>query len=286
MGENIRIGVIIPAGPRDDVVDTLASVVHYSDPSRKILVIDDTGFLHLKMDELRQLSPDIAIMPAPEAPPGTLGGLWIKVAAGYRWMLERYEPQIVLRLDADALIIGSGLEKRAEEEFARNPSIGILGACRIGPDGGRRDSAWAARRLRRDTGIFGLLHPQCRTAVRYFRDLAHQNGYVSGEAALGGAIIHPYDAVRNLYDRGWLDQPRLAASSLCDDHILSMLIMAAGYELEEFSRPGDPMALKQRGLPAHPEELLATGKLVTHSVRYWQDLKEKEVRDIFARARS
>jgi hypothetical protein len=122
--------------------------------------------------------------------------------------------------------------------------------------------------------------------LRYFRELADRNGYVEGESALGGAYIHPYNAVLDLYERGWLDQPCLAASRLGEDHIMSMLIMAAGYELGEFSRPGDPGALKLQGLPAHPEELLATGKLVTHSVRYWQGLKEQEIRNIFNRARS
>jgi hypothetical protein len=240
----------------------------------------------LETGRIRELSPDIAVIPAPEGAPGGQGGLWVKLAAGYRWLLERYEPQIVLRLDADALIIGYGLEERAEQEFTKNPAIGILGACRIGPDGGRRDPSWAAQRLRQETGVFGRLHPECRTVLRYFRDLAHKNGYVDGESALGGAYIHPYDVVHDLYDRGWLDQPHLAASNLGEDHLMSMLITAAGYELGEFSRPEDPMALKQRGLPAHPEALLATGKLVTHSVRYWEDLKEEEIRGIFARVRS
>lgn len=286
MREKIRVGVIIPAGPRDDVMDTLESVAHYSDRSRKILVVDDTGALHLKMEEIRKISPDIAVIPAPERAKGSQGGLWVKLTAGYRWMLERYEPRIVLRLDADALVIGYGLEEKAEQEFAKNPAIGILGACRISPDGGRRDPTMPARWLRRETGIPGLVHPKCRTALRHFRQLAHQNGYVDGESALGGAYIHPYNVVLDLYDRGWLDQPYLAASRLGEDHIMSMLIVAAGYELGEFSGPGDPGALKLLGLPSHPHELLAAGKLVTHSVRYWKDLKEQEIRSIFASARS
>lgn len=286
MRERIRIGVIIPAGPRDDVMDTLESVVHYSDPSRKIVVIDDTCTLHLRMEEIRKMSPDIAVIPAPEGAPGSQGGLWVKLTAGYRWMLERYEPQIVLRLDADALVIGYGLEEKAEREFSKNPGIGILGACRIGPDGGARDPRFPARLLRQETGLFGLVHPECRTALRYFRRLALGNGYVNGESALGGAYIHPYNVVLDLYNRGWLDRPCLAASRLGEDHIMSMLIVAAGYELGEFSRPEDPGALKLRGLPAHPDDLLAAGKVVTHSVRFWGDLKEPEIRSIFSRARS
>jgi hypothetical protein len=45
MKRQVRIAVIVPAGPRDDVLDTLASVVHYTEPSRIIVVVDDTSNL-------------------------------------------------------------------------------------------------------------------------------------------------------------------------------------------------------------------------------------------------
>jgi hypothetical protein len=64
-----------------------------------------------------------------------------------------------------------------------------------------------------------------------------------------------------------------------------MLTVAAGYRIGDFSGPDDPMALKWIGLPAHPDELLARGKLVTHSVRSWQDLDQAQIRAIFAAAR-
>ena len=286
MRQRIRIGIIVPAGPRDDVMDTLASVVHYADPSRKIVVIDDTQALKSKLEAINQLSPDIEVIPAPSGAPGSQGGLWVKLTAGYRWILERYEPQILLRLDADALMIGRGLEEKAEQEFAKNPAVGLLGACRIGPDGGRRDPTWAARKLRRETGLMGKLQPRRRSTLRYFRGLARLNGYVDGESALGGAYIHSLKAAVDMYNRGWLSQPWLASSNLGEDHIMSMMTVAAGYELGEFSRPADPMALKLRGLPDHPEKLLAAGKLITHSVRFWQDLPEQEIRGIFAQART
>jgi hypothetical protein len=46
------------------------------------------------------------------------------------------------------------------------------------------------------------------------------------------------------------------------------------------------MAMRWRGLPAHPDELLAKGKLLTHSVRFWGDLREPEIRGIFRAARA
>lgn len=286
MKQQIRIAVIVPAGPRDDVMDTLASAVHYCDSSRVILVVDDTHMLIDSMPRVHELSADIAVIPAPPRSSGSLGGLWVKLAAGYRWILERYQPRILLRLDADALLIGHGLEDKAEQAFKDTPNAGLLGACRVGPDGRRRDPSWAARRLRAETGIRGRLHPRCRSSLKYFLQLAYQNGYRDGESALGGAYIHSYQAALDIYERGWFSQPWLAHSKLGEDHIMSLLTVAAGYELAEFSRPTDPMALKHRGLPMHPSDLISAEKLVTHSVRFWSQLNETQIRKIFAHART
>ena len=282
----VRIAVIVPAGPRDDVLDTLASVVHYTEPSRIIIIVDDTSILKNSVRRIRELWADIVVIPAPPRAPGTQGGLWVKLAAGYRWLLERYEPRIVLRLDADALLIGHGLESRAEQAFASNQTVGLLGSYRTGPDGGVRDSSWAARQLRAEAGIRGLLRPRCRSNLRHCLKLARGNGYIDGESALGGAYIHSYEAAERIYRHGWFSQPWFASSKLGEDHIMALLTTAAGYRIGDFGGPIDPLALKWQGLPAHPADLLNAGKLVTHSVRSWQDLTERQIRDIFAKERT
>ncbi len=281
----VRIAVIVPAGPRDDVLDTLASVVHYTESSRIIVVVDDTSIPDDNVRRIQRLWTDTVVIPAPPRAPGTQGGLWVKLAAGYRWVLERYEPQLVLRLDADALLIGHGLESRAEQAFADDPTVGLLGSYRIGPDGGTRDSSWAARQLRAETGLRGLLRPSCRSSLRHCLKLARSHGYIDGESALGGAYIHSYEAAECIYKHGWFSQPWLAPSKLGEDHIMALLTMAAGYRIGDFGGPADPLALKWQGLPAHPADLLTAGKVVIHSVRSWQDLSERQIRDIFAEAR-
>ncbi|HEY6275979.1 MAG TPA: glycosyltransferase, partial [Streptosporangiaceae bacterium] len=141
----VRIAVVIPAGPGDDIADTLASVLRYTDPSRIVVVVDDTS-------SAPEQAPDVKVIKAGQARPGTQGGLWVKTAPAYRWILDNYEPEMVLRLDADAVILGPGLEEAAEQAFRRNPHAGLLGAYRVGPDGGRRDFGPAARQLRAETG--------------------------------------------------------------------------------------------------------------------------------------
>jgi hypothetical protein len=285
----VRIAVIVPAGPRDDVLDTVSSVVQYTGPSRVILVVDDAGQAAdgSRAAALRSLSPDVTVMPAPSVRQALFGGLWAKLGAGYRWILERYEPGLVLRLDADALMIGAGIEQAAEDAFGADPRVGLLGAYRVGPDDGLRDFSWAARQIRAAAGLPGFLHPRRRLAVRRYLRLARGHGYTDGEHALGGAYLHSYAALSRIRAHGWLaEAPMFTGAMIGDDHLISLMTVAAGYRIADFSGSADPMALTWRGLPAHPADLLARGKLVTHSVRSWGDLTEAEIRGIFAAARA
>lgn len=288
MKTEVRIAVLIPAGPRDDVFDTVASVAQYSDPSRVIVIIDDCGLLASgRAEQLRALSSGIHVIPPVEAPPGMYGGLWVKLCDGYRWILDRYDPGLILRMDADALLIGPGLEDEAELAFAADPAIGQLGACRVGPDDQPRDFSWAGRRIRRASGLAGMWRPRQWSMMRTCYRLARANGYTDGEHALGGANIYRGQAMRAIADRGWLDDAHvLGRVTICEDHLTSMMTMAAGYRIGDFSGSADPMAVTWRGLPAHPADLLARGKLITHSVRSWADLGEAEIRAVFAAARS
>ena len=282
----VRIAVIIPAGPGDDLLDTVASVVRYTGPSRVILVVDDTSGRTNTGCRVRSISPDIAVIPAPSGAQGGYGGLWVKLAAGYRWVLDTFAPQMILRLDADALVLGAGLEAAVEQAFSRDPGVGLLGSYLLGPDGGTRDFTPAARALRGEAGLPGYLHLRRRSSFRSYLALARKAGYTDGEHALGGAYIHSFAAANSLYRRGWLNQPWLATSKVGEDNIMALLTRAAGYRIADFGGPADPLALQWRGLPAHPADLLAQGKLVTHSVRSWNGLTEREIRAIFAAARA
>jgi hypothetical protein len=286
--ERKRIGVVLPVGPKDaePALDTLASVLYYIDQSRIIVVVDDTVGCPDFEQRVHKLSPEIVVLPAPPRAPGGFGGLWVKIATGYQWLLERYEPSIILRLDVDALIIGSGIEECAAQEFEKDPKVGLLGSYRIGPDGGLRDWSWGARRLRTETaGVRGLLYPSSRRRLRELLALARQHDYIDGEQPLGGSYIHSLRAADDICAKGWFSQPCLAASKLGEDHLMGLITVAAGYRIADFGRPEDPLALRWRGLPAHPEDLLANKKLITHSVRYWQSMKEDEIRGIFRAAR-
>ena len=277
------LAVVIPAGPGDDAEDTLRSVLHYAGAPRTVIVIDDTGG---RCAGLGALSPDVHVIPAPAGAAGSQGGLWVKLAAGYRHALAVASFDLLLRLDADALVIGPGLEDLARARFASDPGLGMLGSYRYDMTGAERDWSPAARALGTACGLRGLRRPGLRRLLRRLRREAVANGYVVGEHPLGGAYLHSAAAVQAMARRGWLDLPGLAASTLGEDHLFALLTVGAGFRIGDFGGPEDPMALRWRGLPAPPADLLARHKLVTHSVRYWNDLDETSIRSAFAAVRA
>lgn len=277
------LAVVVPAGPADDVHDTVESILHFTEAPRRIVVVDDSG--HNLARSLEAMSSDVFVLPAPAAPPGTLGTLWIKIAVAYRNLLSSFAFDVLLRLDTDALLIGPHIAKLACDRFAANERVGMLGSYRIGPDGAARSWADPAATLRRECGLRGMDRPAMRSVLRSLRTAALANGYVDGEHALGGAFVHSRAAVLAMADRGWLDLPALERSHLGDDHLFSLITRAAGYRIGDFGGPDDPLALRWKGLPAAPSHLLAHGKVVTHSVRFWQDMGEAEIRSIFAASR-
>jgi hypothetical protein len=285
--EQRRIGVVLPVGPEDAeaALDTLDSVLCYAGPSRVVVCVDDTGDGSDFAKRAAALSGDIVVIPAPPRAAGGYGGLWVKIAAGYRWLLERYAPRVILRMDVDALLIGPALADRAAEKFAADPTVGLVGSYRIAADGGIRDWSWGARMLRTESGLLGFRYPRVRAAHRGMLRLARANGYVYGEHPLGGGYLHSLALADEINARGWWDVPALSSSRLGEDMLMGLIAVAAGYRIADFGTPEDPVAERWRGLPAHPDELLAKGKLLTHSVRFWKDLNEPEIRRAFREAR-
>ena len=160
--EPVRLVVVMPVGPGEDPSDTLESIRAYTDSSRAVVLVDDTGSHALAASVAGD--PDVHVVPAPAGASGGWGGLWVKIAAGHAYACARWRFDLLLRMDTDALLIGPGLEDAALRRFAEAPRIGLLGAYRTGPDGNprhdgdvaldRREYRHDGRRERRDDGRF------------------------------------------------------------------------------------------------------------------------------------
>jgi hypothetical protein len=142
------------------------------------------------------------------------------------------------------------------------------------------------RKLKVEQAVVGRLAPG-RRFVRSAFGAARAHGYEPGEHCLGGAYAITAAAARTLSDQGWLDDPLAThGTRLPDDVTLGLLVRAAGLELGSLVGPGEAFAIKFRGLLAEPEELIARGHAIVHSVKDHEGCREAELRSRFRRART
>ena len=281
--KNCRVVYLLPVGPGgDDYIDTLESVMMWADPSRQIVLLDDRGSVG---DELRRAgvdASDIRVVSARAAPSGQRGGLWWKVAGAIERALAEFRFEMLVRLDTDALLLGSGLEDVAAERFRADPTLGTLGGFRVRSDGSLRDFAGAGRDLRREAGLLGRMLGRPAATLSELLALADAAGYEDGEHVIACVQIWRHAALAAFAKSGWLARDDLARSRCSDDFIFGAMVRAHGFHSGDFGGPGQPLAVSWRGLPADPEELLARGTLATHSVRSWAGRSEAENRAVFA----
>lgn len=273
--------VVLPDSGRDDLADTIASVQAYL-PEATIVVVDDRPEPASK----RRFGPGCVVLPPLPYPRNAYGGLWMKECYAFRWALSNLDLDYVLRLDSDALLLGPGLDVLVAERFAAEPRLGVLGSYRLGQEGGTRDFGPAARAVRSEAGLPGLvLRPTCRAALRELLSAARANGYEFGEHTLGAVNALRPEMLARCHEKGWLGMEALAGSRLGEDWLVSMVARAAGYIIGELGGPGGPLALAWKGLPEAPEALVEKGVLATHSVRFWRERSEVEIRSYFAEKR-
>ncbi len=279
--------VVIPVGPDTDISflnDTLRSVFEHCRPDSKVSIVDNTrnglddaaihrgGEIHF-----------IRCEGDPRANP-LYGGLCFNLSKAWRVVLDTHDFEAVLRLDDDALLIGSGADEEAIAFFARNPDVGCLGSYRITCTGFERDFTPARQILRSEASVIGALKSprRCRF-LRHLRKLARQNGYEEGEHCLGAATFYSKACLERFGHLGFLERPELRNSSLGEDHIFGMMVRAAGFRMDDFATAGRPMGLAWKGLPASPAILLGMGKKIVHSVKSFDDLDQRAVRAEFRR---
>jgi hypothetical protein len=291
------VAIPVAAGPVDHarVTDLLAALAAHEPRATDVLIVDDEGG---RRPAPRTWAPPAAGWPAPTviANPRrgrgipSLGGTAAATLAALAWCHAARPGAWVLRLDADALVIGPFADA---VEAAMGPGDGILGSCHRTCNGDVRDvrhiGAEVARHRR---AVWRWRRPPrrpwwVRPADRHVRDVlaqAARAGYVPGEHCIAaGCAVSPALSAA-LAARGWLADPtRWLGARLGDDMVLGAMARACGLALRDLPAV---FGLAHRGLPDTPAGLQARGFAIIHSVKNDPAASEEQVRAFFASARA
>jgi glycosyltransferase involved in cell wall biosynthesis len=286
MKKHVDFIMVMPVGPNcltKHLADTITSVKYYSDCSFGIIIADDSQKDTGK--ELVETFPDAEVIKTTKNF-GRHGGMYINLCSAYRFALENYDFKVLLKIDDDALVIGSNPQEEAIKYFENNPHVGLAGWHITGRhssdcEGNMHDNSYPRNSL--FAGAFTwkfIRRPVVNWALRQLLFKAFKNGYELGENIQGGAYYISRRCLQNLYDAGFLPLNRLKNSVLCEDHIFSLLTYATGMNIGDLSLNEDIFGISWKGLPAAPEKLYSNKKII-HSIRYWKEMGEAEIRAFF-----
>ena len=277
-----RLAVLVPVGPREDLgdlADTLDSVRAFTPADTLLLLLND-GARPAVHEVAARSGLTAEVLDLPGEGHGVVGGLTWTVARGLRRVLAHPEVDVVLRLDADALLVGPGVAAAARAAFLADPSVGALGSFDRLSTGEARDFGPAAWVLGEDLRSAGVRRPVWAVSLRRALRLARRHGYVDGEHALGTQVFSR-DCLRRLRRAGLLPPAGVRSSRLGDDQFMGLAVRAVGLLTADFATGRKPFGMRWQGLPGTPAELVAQGKLVVHSVKSHGDVDGEEVRAWF-----
>jgi hypothetical protein len=276
--------VVIPVGPNETIdfaLDTIDSVIHYTGPNRKIIIVDDTGGKKIGLAlQSRVANLDIVNTPRNH---GGQGGLYLTLSLGYLHAYKNYKFKVLLKLDTDALVTGERPEEDAMFFFAQHPKVGVIGLFGHGTKPNVDDGHWSKGQLIRESNLRRLRRdPILCLSLRRLLRKARANGFRLGDYIFGGSYFMSAECVRRLAENNLLYRSELGRSLLEEDHIFGLLSKSVGIELADFAAKDHlPMAMEWRGLPYAPEVIVAKKKKIIHSTRRWEDLGEAEIRRYF-----
>jgi hypothetical protein len=268
--------ILIPAAKRDDLRDTVDSVLHY-EPDLMVVVVKD-------FDEELVLDSRVTVLPPLPWVRNGFGAVFQKKLWALDYILQNTPAEIVLSLDADALVLRRGVFPKVSQVF-QDSSIGIAGCSRIAPSGGIRSFDPVARSISSQGGFRSYSHFQARSFVRELLDLASTTNYVVGEHALGGAQFFRREMLSHWKSLGWMRDYGVSKLPIPEDGLFGLMAYASGYSIAEIGGPDGLLNISWKGLPSSPEQIYESGAYITHSVRSYKDLNENQIRTYFKERR-
>ena len=278
-----KLLVVMPVGPDDSGADTIASIFAYCTESVIIIAIDDSKDASTKKF-LETIDPRVIRLPSAGFQ-GIRGALFCSLAAAYRYAVEHYTFEVLLRIDTDALVVGPVPENDALQLFERQPLTGMLGSYRFGYDGQPRDFKIVAQGMFRETSLLGVRNNLRRKRLNVWIKTASQHSYERGEHCLGAAVYIRPKVIHAMYEADDLTVDEFFDSVISEDHLFSLLTIRHGYKLADFVTGDLPMGVQWRGLPDSPANLLKRGKKIVHSIKFYKDMDQAEIRAYFKKHR-
>jgi len=237
------------------------------EPDCRLLVVDDASGEHV-----RDLERDPRVGVAGRwRPRGYPTGLLRLVLESLALALERYEFEILLKIDTDALLLRPGVFAEARACFDRDPGVGIAGSY--------LPEAAVERDDHRFAWLVPIMEREAASDRRFGEawEAALANGYQPGEHVQGGVYVLARPALEALRGSGLLRwRPRLEAV-LYDDVVLSMFVRAVGF------RPASlepTIRSTPNSMPLALERLREVAPAAVHTVkRGLEGESEQEVRE-------
>lgn len=291
MNKQYDLIIVIPVGPNckaEYIIDTIKSVIYYTSCKFKIIISDDsqkqTG------NDIKKIFAYIDVITTTKVF-GLQAGLYITLSNVYKFAINNYNFNLLLRLDTDALITGFEPQAEAVELFKKNPKIALAGLYRRGiwpRDSFDNKINNFYPRMRIISSAFGwriIQRPVANFTMRKIALKAFLNGYELGENIFGGAYFISKMFLIKLDEEGLLPNYKLKYVQLEEDHIFSMLVKYFDFDFGDLESGNLPFGCSWKGLPASPAELYNRGKKIIHSTRLWKDMKEPEIRQYFRNKR-
>ena len=295
-----RFAVLVSVGPGDreiqrtaDFLDSLVCSV----PGGCLVVLVDDSVSSRKLTTVLSIPKEFELVSIPNPRMGKghgwSGGLTVGILSGMAWIQKnRSDVGFVLKADTDTLILAPFAEK-IQARFQELPDVGILGSYLREPNGKRRDNTGWVPSIRTFLSAVCLRGKYLQITlwgrprkIKLALIEAMKNGYQLSEHCQGGGYAVRAEMLKRMDSRGYLDDPlSWLRSGLTEDVMMGLYTHAVGMRMADFNQPNEPFGVQYQGLPGRPEELLARGYSIIHSIKDHGDMKEDDTRAYFQRVR-
>lgn len=312
----MSFAIYIPVGPSSlDIyrLNDLLSSIRAHEPSVDGIILVDHGATERNFSPVITRFPDLRleiIKPCFQHDHGTWRGAGcVANLASLKVIIDGMNPDFVLKLDTDALVIGP-FGEQLSTILVNNDSLGIVGTLGTSCNMEKRTYAFdtvskrrfdaafdVSRRLRngwqcldnKDMARWNIFGPRQAAAFRSVCD--ELQGTLppdfSGQHCQGGAYGISKEFILRMTNKGYLnDALRWLYIPIDEDKMMGAYCSSVGLALGDLSRSGEPFGVQNVGLAYGPREMLDRGYKIIHSVRNDAAMSENDLRRFFKTARS